>query len=174
MKANLESNRHIGPEMDVKDPDHTWFYFINPNEIFLKYDGVQFKAICKDSKQQDINYTGLPEIKLDMLNPSVQNILHDTTKQTFPHAILQSTSAPVVAENFHKPGKVLSLVQGPLVGRKISSGEDALGRWTYRNNMVITVMSVYQVYQNNKKSGTTAYHQQQSMLKQQNSPMSNP
>eukprot|EP00957_Ditylum_brightwellii_P033853 2565592-Ditylum_brightwellii.AAC.1 len=131
MKANLESNRCIGPEMDIKDPDHTWFYFINPNGILLKGNRVQFKSICEDSKQRDIDYTGLPEIKLDMLNPSVQNILHDTTRHTFQYAIIQSTSAPVEAENFHKPGRVLSLVQGPLVGRKISSGEDALGRWTY-------------------------------------------
>eukprot|EP00957_Ditylum_brightwellii_P080312 6108370-Ditylum_brightwellii.AAC.1 len=89
MKANLESNRCIGPEMDMKDLDHTWFYFINPNGISLEDNGVQFK------------------------------------------------------------GRFLSLVQGPLVGRKISSGEDASGRWTYtkfasENNMAITVMSVYQ------------------------------
>eukprot|EP00957_Ditylum_brightwellii_P029665 2241467-Ditylum_brightwellii.AAC.1 len=80
MKANLESNRCIDPEMDMKDPDHTWFYFINPNGILLKDKGLQFKPICEDSKQQDADYTGLPEIKLDTLNPSVQNILHDTTK----------------------------------------------------------------------------------------------
>eukprot|EP00957_Ditylum_brightwellii_P020910 1577051-Ditylum_brightwellii.AAC.1 len=35
-------------------------------------------------------------------------------------------------------------------------------------------MSVYQVCQNNKKSGTTAFHQHQAILKQQKSPTTNP
>eukprot|EP00957_Ditylum_brightwellii_P196832 14996696-Ditylum_brightwellii.AAC.1 len=61
------------------------------------------------NRERERDYTGLPEIKLDTLNPSILNILHNTTRKTFQHAIVQTTSAPVVAENFHKPGGVLSL-----------------------------------------------------------------
>eukprot|EP00957_Ditylum_brightwellii_P077544 5892576-Ditylum_brightwellii.AAC.1 len=118
MKRNLENNTHISPEMEMKDPDHTRFCFINPNGISLKEDGLQYKSICENSKHTQRDYTGLPEIKLDTLNPAVQNISHNTTRKTFQHTIVQTTSAPVVTENFHKPGGVLSLTQGPLVGQK--------------------------------------------------------
>jgi hypothetical protein len=36
MKNNLENKSMIIPEMGVKDPDHSRFYFINPNGISLK------------------------------------------------------------------------------------------------------------------------------------------
>eukprot|EP00957_Ditylum_brightwellii_P109546 8354439-Ditylum_brightwellii.AAC.1 len=94
MKRNLENDTHIGPEMEMKDPDHTRFYFINTNGISLKEDGLQYKSISEDAKQREREYTGLPEIKLDTLNPSILNIIHDTTKKKFQHAIVQSTSAP--------------------------------------------------------------------------------
>eukprot|EP00957_Ditylum_brightwellii_P036282 2747686-Ditylum_brightwellii.AAC.1 len=135
--------------MNRKDTEHTQFYFINPNGISLKKNGIDFKVICEDAKERDIDYTCLSETKLDMMSPEVKNILHDQSRKTFKHRILQATSALVVTETFHKPGGVLSLVQGPLVVQKISSGSNELGQWTCtkfarHNNKVITAMTVYQ------------------------------
>ena len=113
--------------MDRKDTEHTQLYFINPNGILLKNNGVDLKIICEDTKKRDIDFTGLPETKLDTIPPEVKNILHNQSRKAFKHKILQATSALVVAETFHKPGGVLSLVQGPLVGWKISSSSDELG-----------------------------------------------
>eukprot|EP00957_Ditylum_brightwellii_P193965 14771367-Ditylum_brightwellii.AAC.1 len=80
--------------MDRKDSDHTWLYFINPNGISLKNNGVEFKVICEDAKERDIDYTGILETKLDMMSPEDKDILHDQSRQTFEHSILQATSAP--------------------------------------------------------------------------------
>eukprot|EP00957_Ditylum_brightwellii_P039867 3018409-Ditylum_brightwellii.AAC.1 len=67
----------------------------------------------------------------------------------FEHSVLQTASSPIAAETFYKSGGVLSLTQGSLVGRKIVSGEDELGQWTYtkfvtKNNAVITAVLAYQ------------------------------
>eukprot|EP00957_Ditylum_brightwellii_P145207 11059742-Ditylum_brightwellii.AAC.1 len=84
----------------------------------------------EDRKQREINNMGLPEIELDTTSPNVKNILFQQAKKIFSHLILQSTSSPIGSESFHRPGGTISLVQGSMVGRKIDSGVDALGRWT--------------------------------------------
>ena len=64
------------------------------------------------------------------------------------------------------------LAQGDVVGRKNEKGSDSLGRWTWIklvgcNQKIITLISAYQVcVRPTKKTGTTAYHQQESLLRQ--------
>eukprot|EP00957_Ditylum_brightwellii_P035668 2704233-Ditylum_brightwellii.AAC.1 len=52
-------------------------------------------------------------------------------------------------------------------------GRDPMGRWVYTkyaatSNMVVTVVTAYQACKSSSKTGTTTYHQQVVMLKQQN------
>eukprot|EP00957_Ditylum_brightwellii_P158962 12099155-Ditylum_brightwellii.AAC.1 len=75
-------------------------------------------------------------------------------------------------ENFYKPGGVLIICQGDFLTQKITEGKDYMGRWVYSklaasDNRVITVVTAYQPCKPSKIMGTTTYHQQVVMLKQQ-------
>jgi hypothetical protein len=64
------------------------------------------------------------------------------------------------------------LAQGDVVGRIKDRGSDSMGRWSWfkligRDKRLITVISAYQVCTRPTYStGSTAYHQQESLLRQ--------
>jgi hypothetical protein len=93
-------------------------------------------------------------------------------KQTFTHCLLQTATSSIPAEKFYKPGGTMLLAQGNVVGRIKERGSDPLGRWSWikligRNKQLITVISAYHVcVQPTHTTGTTAYHQQESLLRQ--------
>eukprot|EP00957_Ditylum_brightwellii_P020277 1530398-Ditylum_brightwellii.AAC.1 len=65
----------------------------------------------------------------------------------------------------------MSIVQGDLVGQIIENGQDAMGQWVYvklaaKNDLVVMVITAYQLCKTGKKNGTTAYHQQVAMSQQ--------
>eukprot|EP00957_Ditylum_brightwellii_P116545 8889804-Ditylum_brightwellii.AAC.1 len=76
-------------------------------------------------------------------------------------------------QNFYKPGGVMTILQGDMVGRKVMEGRDPMCRWVYTkyadmNKRVVTVVTANQVCKSSSKTGTMTYHQQVVMLKQQN------
>jgi hypothetical protein len=74
----------------------------------------------------------------------------------------------------------LILAQGNVVGRVKEKGSDQLGRWSWikllgRNKRLITLISAYQVCAcPTNKTGTTAYHQQESLLRQKGAKKAKP
>jgi hypothetical protein len=77
-------------------------------------------------------------------------------------------SSPITAANNYQPWGVMSIMHGHMIGRIKSRGNDELGRWTFvkllgRSDKVITLISAYQVC-NNDRTGTTAYHQQRPLI----------
>jgi hypothetical protein len=101
-------------------------------------------------------------------------------KQTFEHHTLQTATSLIPADKFYKPGGTMLLAQGNVVGRIKERGSDPLGRWSWikligRDKRLITVISAYQVcVRPTHPTGTTAYHQQESLLRQQGIPKPKP
>jgi hypothetical protein len=79
-------------------------------------------------------------------------------------------TSSIPANKFYKPGGTLILAQGDVVGRIKEKGSDSLGRWSWiklvgRNQCLITLILAYQVcVRPTNITGTTAYHQQESLL----------
>eukprot|EP00957_Ditylum_brightwellii_P047176 3582390-Ditylum_brightwellii.AAC.1 len=64
-------------------------------------------------------------------------------------------------QNFYKPGGVMSISQGDMVGRRIIEGRDFMGRWVYTKyaakiDRIVTVVTAYQVCKSSNKTGTTS------------------
>eukprot|EP00957_Ditylum_brightwellii_P164601 12532637-Ditylum_brightwellii.AAC.1 len=122
--------------------------------------------------EYNMDYMGLIEINLDTMNHEVQKRITEETKKRINQISVQLTSSIIPMENFYKPSGVLSICQGDFLTQKITEGKDYMGCWVYSkfvasNNGVITVVTAYQPYKPSKITGTTTYHQQVAMLKQQ-------
>eukprot|EP00957_Ditylum_brightwellii_P077472 5886871-Ditylum_brightwellii.AAC.1 len=81
-------------------------------------------------------------------------------------------SSWIPVQNFYKPGGLMSLAQGNIIGWKIMDGSDPLGQWVYtkyatKGEKIVTVVAAYQPCKSSKLTGTTTYHQQIALLKQQ-------
>eukprot|EP00957_Ditylum_brightwellii_P190511 14501359-Ditylum_brightwellii.AAC.1 len=70
-------------------------------------------------------------------------------RKHFIHTKVTLVSSCVPARNYFKPGVMMSLIQGDMVGRVIKSGSDEYGRWVYsklaaKDKRVIAVITAYQ------------------------------
>jgi hypothetical protein len=155
-------------------------YFINLNGINLSKNGVQFKDICAEIQQANINIFAAAEHNLDTNKFDVRQILQRTAQQALPHHFLQTATSSIPADKFYKPGGTLILAQGDIVGRIKDRGSDPMGRWSWlkfigREKRIITMISAYQVCSKpTYATGTTAYHQQESLLRQKGISKPNP
>jgi len=98
--------------------------------------------------------------------------LQDIARQSFQHHSIQTATSSTLAAKFYKPGGTMLLAQGDLVGRIKDRGSNPLGRWSWmklvgKNNRLILVISACQVCARpTNPSGTTTFHQQESILRQ--------
>jgi hypothetical protein len=168
INKNETHNDFKGDLMQHKDHETFRLFFDNQNGFNLTSKGAAFKELCEDQLLLQANYGGIAEPCLDTNKYQVRQTLHDIAKQTFQSYALDMASSPVTAANNYQPGRVMSIMHGHMIGRIKSRGNDKQGRWTYikllgRSDKVITLISAYQVCVN-ARTGTTAYHQQQSAL----------
>eukprot|EP00957_Ditylum_brightwellii_P109448 8347762-Ditylum_brightwellii.AAC.1 len=122
--------------------------------------------------EYNMGYMGLIEINLDTMNHDVQKRITEETKKRINQISVQLTSSNIPMENFYKPDGVLSICQGDFLSQKITESKDSMGRWVYSkfaasDKGVITVVTAYQPCKQSKIMGTTTYHQQVVMPKQQ-------
>jgi hypothetical protein len=128
----------------------------------------------------DIQLFAGAEHNLDTNKFAVRQSLQNIARQSFTHHSLQTATSSTKADRFYKPGGTLILAQGDMVGRIKDRGSDSLGRWTWmklvgRNNKIITIISAYQVcVRPTNRTGTTAYHQQESLLRLKGAKKANP
>eukprot|EP00957_Ditylum_brightwellii_P204024 15337256-Ditylum_brightwellii.AAC.1 len=81
-------------------------------------------------------------------------------------------SSWIPVQNFYKPGEVMSIAQGDIIGQKIMDRSIPLGQWVYtkyatKGDKIVTVVAMYQPCKASKLTGTITHHQQIDMLKQQ-------
>jgi hypothetical protein len=155
-------------------------YFINLNGINLNKNAVKFRDLCEEIKKADIHLLAAAEHNLDTNKFVVRKTLQDIARRTFTRHSLQTATSSVRADKFYKPGGTMLLAQGDMIGRIKEKGSDTLGRWTWmklvgKEQKIITVISAYQVcIRPTNRTGTTAYHQQESLLRQKGAKKANP
>jgi hypothetical protein len=177
----MKCNPSFGDEMIMPcDPHSTRLYFINLNGLNLQKDAVQFRDLCEEIRKADIDVFAAAEHNLDSNKYVVRQALQTTARKSFNHHCLQTATSSIQADKFYKPGGTLLLAQGDIVGRIKERGSDSLGRWSWMkllgcNKRLITIISAYQVCTRpTHRTGTTAYHQQQSLLRQKGAKKANP
>ena len=177
----IQENSHFGDLMPVPIPESTTrMYFINLNGINIDQKANKFRDLCKELRKADVQIFAAAEHNLDTNKFVVRQKLDAAARQTFPHHCLQTATSSIPAEKCFKPGGTLLLAQGDIVGRIKDRGSDSLSRWAWmklvgQDRQIITVISAYQVcVQNSNGSGTTAYHQQESLLRQRGTKKAKP
>ena len=169
-----QSNDTFGDSMIIPTPpDRTRVYFINLNGLNLTKGAVKFRDLCSEIQSAEIDIFAAAEHNLDTNKFAVRQLLQGMAKKSFQHHHLQLATSSVPAHKFYKPGGTMLLAQGNTVGRIKERGSDTLGRWSWikllsRNKGLITIISAYQVcVRPTHSTGTTAFHQQESLLRQQ-------
>ena len=113
----------------------------------------------------EVDLALLAEHKLDTHQPRVNQKLQDTARAVFGLGAfsIMAASTPVESPTMYKPGGVLSLINGNIKGRMLSTGKDPLGRWVYlslRRNTgpPLTIVTTYQVVDvHPRQAGPTTY-----------------
>ena len=155
--------------MGPKPPNTTRIYGQNVNGIALDQLGGDFTNLCSIVRESQIDIAGFSEHKLDTTKFLVQQICHNTVKETFPGSAskLVLASSQFQFEGNYKPGGTLLLSTGDIMSRLIDSGKDAMGRWAFqtfasKNNGRVTVINCYQVCEkHSSETGTYTAHAQQ-------------
>jgi hypothetical protein len=175
----MEANNVFGDQMQIPIGNNTTrMYFINLNGLNLQED--KFRSLCKAMNKADVHLFAAAEHNLDTNKFIVRQSLQNIARKTFKHHSIQTATSSILSDKFYKPGGTMIMVQGNLVGRIKEQGSDSLGRWTWikligKNKKLITIISAYQVCARpTNKTGTTAYHQQASLLRQRGIKKVNP
>eukprot|EP00957_Ditylum_brightwellii_P094774 7217274-Ditylum_brightwellii.AAC.1 len=100
---------------------------INPNGVSLADEALAFKLMCESICTQNSDYNGFMEHNLDTSCGKVTQTVHETMRKHFTHSKVTLTSSCVLVKNYFKPGGMMSLIQGNMVGHVIKSGSDEYG-----------------------------------------------
>ena len=164
----------VGQPMELPKPNNTFRLFSkNPNGISVG-DGGSLPIILEDLQTAQVDMYLAPEIKLDTTQEKVLNKAHRTIRAAYGRKQKSMfTSSTISFPTQHKPGGVMTLLNGDNTGRVYETGSNAFGQWTYMKlnggaGRQLTVIATYQVCQGNVKTSgpTTAITQQYSMHEQ--------
>ena len=178
---NILHNDSKGTPLPNKNPSHTRFYFQNPNGISAADDFQAWREHLQTSIELSADCYTLSETNINSNHvQTISKLSQQTRKLTNLPSRLFLNNSTIPFETSYQPGGTLQLLQGSITGRISQLTKDPLGRWQTlrcigKNNRVVNLITAYQVCTNpTNKTGTTAYHQQSSLLRQQNHPDTNP
>ena len=150
-------------------------------------EAIECVVVCVAAKKQPYKAVCIIQLLLyirfknvDAAQSTVRSIMYHTSRRHWQRSRLIMGSTPTPFATMYKPGGTMVLSTGNITGRVIASDMDPWGRWTsqtYRglNQMRITIISAYQVGQDDPKKGAvTAATQQRSLLLLANDPVSDP
>jgi hypothetical protein len=167
----LQSNDVFGDAMQIPAPSNTTrLYFINLNGLNLQKKAVKFRDLCEDVRKYEIDILAAAEHNLDTNKFIIRQSLQDIAHKLFENHCIQTATSSTVADKFYKPGGTMIMAHGNLVGQVTDRGSNSLSRWSWlklvgKKQRLITIISAYQVcVRPTNQSGTTAYHQQESLL----------
>ena len=114
----------------------------------------------------------IAEHNLDTTQYYVMSTLTQTQNSTCRRLRLTASSSTITTKGTYKPGGTLMLSSGNIMSRYLTSGSDALGRWTYqsfagKSHQPVTVTTAYQVcHKRIRQAGAyTVTSQQESLLR---------
>jgi hypothetical protein len=127
----------------------------------------QITLMCMDQKRLKIDIQGIIEHKVDTGKYHVRQAFHASTRKVFDNATVEVGSSEHSSVTDYKPGGTAIIAQGDVTGRIHLHKSDKYGRWSYLSTQgakgIWTLfITAYQVCkQPTKKTGISAYHQQQ-------------
>lgn len=126
---NFRLNVPVGDKMTKKLENHTRVYAQNVNGFKLDQEGGDFTAMCKIIKEVQADVTCVSEHNVDCTKHYVNNLLRTAARRFIPlPSELTLGTTPISTENVYKPGGTLLMSVGDVVGRRVDSGSDSLGR----------------------------------------------
>lgn len=178
---NLLTNDPWGDELHPKEPNTLRIYCQNANGLRLDSRGGEFATICNIAHEVQADITAITEHNLDTSKFIVRKICHDTRSSTHPQSSLTMGSSSIEMVNHYKPGGTLTMSSGKISARLLTTGSDAMGRWTYqtfsgKRQTNVTIVTAYQVCNKNvnQRGRFTAAAQQESILRQRGETNPNP
>jgi hypothetical protein len=146
----------------------------NINHVSVNKIDDQITLMCMDQKHLEIDIQGIIEHKVDTGKYHVRPAFHASTRKVFDHATVELGSSEFSSVTDYKPGGTAIIAQGDVTGRIHLHDSDKYGRWSYLSTQgakgIRTLFfTAYQVCKKPaKKTGTTAYHQQQAAFIKKN------
>ena len=127
--CGLQDNVYIGDVMGLPKSHTTMqLYFQNVNSINLHSSG-NWSNICEHVRDIEVSIALLAEHKLDTTQPRVMLRLYKEAQKTFGLGafLINTASTDIPSPTVHKPGGVLSLVNGGIKGRVLRTDQDHWG-----------------------------------------------
>jgi hypothetical protein len=181
LHRNSQANEYCGTPMPLPKPDNvTRFYSGNVNGIKYTKTGNPMRDHSEEQHHMEADVRGYIEHNLDTMNFQVREMFHKTAKLANPHYVLTMASSTIPAATTYKPGGTASIAMGDITGRLSEHGSDDLGRWSFmkfqgRSGRVVTHITAYQVcVRPTNKTGFTAFHQQEVLLRRKQRTDTNP
>jgi hypothetical protein len=145
----------------------------NLNSINTRNLIYKSREILEDTQLMQANIQGVIEHNLDATNFEVRCLCHDNTKKAFHHHSIEFGSSTIPFKTQYKPGGTMAIAHGNIVGQITHKSSAPLGRcstltFACQNNQVLQFITAYQVCPRpNNRTGTTVFHQQESLLRLQ-------
>ena len=163
--------------METNNDNKLRILHMNVNGIVSKNDYIEWEVLLDNMDQVQTDIFCLNETKVDTTQSQVQFDIRDRGKRMDKHMHLNMNSSrqkPISSKSIFKPGGTMIGTRGNWSGRIINipndQSKDTIGRWTVthlkgKNDTILTILSVYQVCQQEGADGeNTAYIQQQADL----------
>jgi hypothetical protein len=163
-----EHDHFYGDTLQLPKPDNVFRIATkNINHLSVNKIDNQITLLCRDQKRLEIDLQGIIEHKVDTNKYHIRQAFHASTRTVFEHATVELGSSEYKSVTDYKPGGTAIIAQGDVTGRIHLHESDKYGRWSYMSTqgakgLYTICITAYQVNKKPaKKTGTTAYHQQQ-------------
>ena len=146
----FSANDFVKQALPTKTAGSTRFYWNNMNGLQFGDQGGEMNEVCDSVSEAEIDVLGAMEHKQDTTMPKVVKACKQCVRKKFRHSRVEMASSTRSYGSTFKPGGVMMMSVGPVVGRIVSSGSDEMGRWCYTTYLctegaMITVVTAYQV-----------------------------
>jgi exonuclease III len=146
----------------------------------LDYTADKTTGLCGDQLDMHIYIQGIAKHKQDTHQFTIRQTFEKSARKVFDKHVIELGSTQLRTVTSYKPGSTGLIAQGNIVGYIITHRSNKYGRWssmhlTGSDNQVITIIQVYQVFnQPTNEKCITAYHQQETAFRSEHRTDPNP
>ena len=126
---------------------------------------LDWEIVLATTHELQIDIMGLTELGINFKNPTINSSFIETSKKYDKHRLIQSSCSNQLLHSKKKRGGTITMASGRWIPRKIKSGADSKGRWSYvtlkgKGTRKVTFITAYRVCQQ-KSIGTCTISEQQ-------------
>ena len=176
-KANEHHNEPWGDPSSIPPLQSYRFASNNVNGISYDSNCSDLQYICNRMDIIGADLVCIQETKLDTLQSRVRTTIQDTVKHMWRRTDVVTATSRINTGSINKLGGTMLITNTDMTSKITRRYSDAMGRWAATSysciqGKSITVISCYQVCEKTdtdpSKGDTTAYKQQQKMLRYEN------